>query len=383
MPTRAPEAHRKAAASQVRLWNEHAKLPGVPDVFLSRPDTTRHSMELETDAFNVTCVCMQGWRNTMEDAHTIELELTEGVSLFAVFDGHGGIETAKYAAAHLASHVTATKAFHKKDYVQALKEAYRTLDYDICSKQDDGHRGSGSTAVTCIITPTHVYTANVGDSRAILCQFNKKQAYELSTDHKPTLESEKRRVEYNGGFIQNDRVSGVLAMTRALGDVNFKRGRLREPERQVVTCIPEVTIHELTHDDDAIILACDGIWDCIRSQELCQFFIEEEVDHQDWALMCENLCEILVAPTLHQFGTDNMTIMAVRFNHLGRNHVHTTKTPTAAAPRRPSFSMVRSASPTPPVTALPSQGNVTPASPASPATLSTSQRPSTKGPATA
>lgn len=33
---------------------------------------------------------MQGWRNTMEDAHIVELDLGSGVAFFGVYDGHGG-----------------------------------------------------------------------------------------------------------------------------------------------------------------------------------------------------------------------------------------------------------------------------------------------------
>lgn len=35
--------------------------------------------------------CMQGWRNTQEDAHICALDIEGGGCLFAVFDGHGGI----------------------------------------------------------------------------------------------------------------------------------------------------------------------------------------------------------------------------------------------------------------------------------------------------
>ena len=33
---------------------------------------------------------MQGWRRTMEDSHIAHTDLDNGVSLFGVFDGHGG-----------------------------------------------------------------------------------------------------------------------------------------------------------------------------------------------------------------------------------------------------------------------------------------------------
>ena len=34
---------------------------------------------------------MQGWRNTMEDSHIAGITLENNVSVFGVFDGHGGI----------------------------------------------------------------------------------------------------------------------------------------------------------------------------------------------------------------------------------------------------------------------------------------------------
>ena len=36
---------------------------------------------------------MQGWRRTMEDSHIAHTDLDNGVSLFGVFDGHGGKST--------------------------------------------------------------------------------------------------------------------------------------------------------------------------------------------------------------------------------------------------------------------------------------------------
>jgi len=46
---------------------------------------------------------MQGWRNTQEDAHLCAIDISEGVSLFGVFDGHGGNEVAEYAWDHMAA----------------------------------------------------------------------------------------------------------------------------------------------------------------------------------------------------------------------------------------------------------------------------------------
>jgi len=54
---------------------------------------------------------MQGWRKSNEDAHITSLDFEPGVSLFAVFDGHGGCEVAKYCAKYFVSELKADKDF--------------------------------------------------------------------------------------------------------------------------------------------------------------------------------------------------------------------------------------------------------------------------------
>lgn len=44
---------------------------------------------------------MQGWRNTMEDAHIADLDIAPGTAFFGVYDGHGGNEVADYVKEHL------------------------------------------------------------------------------------------------------------------------------------------------------------------------------------------------------------------------------------------------------------------------------------------
>jgi serine/threonine protein phosphatase PrpC len=39
---------------------------------------------------------MQGWRKGMEDSHIAALDIENDISVFGVFDGHGGCEVAKF-----------------------------------------------------------------------------------------------------------------------------------------------------------------------------------------------------------------------------------------------------------------------------------------------
>lgn len=94
-----------------------------------------------------------------------------------------------------------------------------------------------------------LYTANVGDARIVLCRNGK--ALRLSYDHKGSDENEGKRISNAGGLILNNRVNGVLAVTRALGDSYMK---------DLVTGHPYTTETVIQPDiDEFLILACDGV----------------------------------------------------------------------------------------------------------------------------
>ncbi|KAI9802753.1 MAG: hypothetical protein M1825_002775 [Sarcosagium campestre] len=94
-----------------------------------------------------------------------------------------------------------------------------------------------------------LYTANVGDARVVLCRGGK--ALRLSYDHKGSDELEGKRVTNAGGLIINNRVNGVLAVTRALGDSYMKDLVTGHPYTTETIVQPE--------SDEFIILACDGV----------------------------------------------------------------------------------------------------------------------------
>lgn len=130
-----------------------------------------------------------------------------------------------------------------------------TPDKDKTSKSPRGRPASTSSADTQLKpkpSPTRqriLYTANVGDARIILCRGGR--ALRLSYDHKGSDENEGKRIANAGGIILNNRVNGVLAVTRALGDAYMK---------DLVTGHPYTTETVIQPDiDEFIIIACDGV----------------------------------------------------------------------------------------------------------------------------
>ena len=121
-----------------------------------------------------------------------------------------------------------------------------------------------------LVTPTHIYCANSGDSRSVLARSAENEsvaAVALSEDHKPDNELERKRIEAAGGSVSESRVNGNLALSRALGDFEYKLNKSKSYKEQMVTCLPEITKNERQRSDKFVVIACDGIWDCLSNQQ--------------------------------------------------------------------------------------------------------------------
>jgi serine/threonine protein phosphatase PrpC len=77
-----------------------SKKAAVMGEYLSTPNKTKHSNEGANNIFKYGASSMQGWRKSNEDAHITAPDFLPGMSLFAVFDGHGGAEVAKFCGNH-------------------------------------------------------------------------------------------------------------------------------------------------------------------------------------------------------------------------------------------------------------------------------------------
>jgi protein phosphatase PTC2/3 len=49
-----------------------------------------------------------------------------------------------------------------------------------------------------------------------------------------------------------------LALSRALGDFRYKKNTSLPPEKQIITADPDVSVHDITEEDEFLVIACDG-----------------------------------------------------------------------------------------------------------------------------
>ena len=219
--------------------------------------------------------------------------------LFFLSDGHGmyGHEVSGFIKENLPmdlNHKIKSKKLdlNKDDLSKVIKETFDTQNKYLLRNKNIDSNLSGTTCVSVIYTPMKLIIANIGDSRAVLGKFKngKWEAENLSRDHKPTLEDEAERIRKKGGRIhqmrdEDDNFVGPLrvymkerdipglAMTRSFGDYYASTaGTISEPE---------ITEHILKPEDKFLVLASDGLYEFIESDEVVNiikdYYIKDDI----------------------------------------------------------------------------------------------------------
>ncbi|KAK2951371.1 hypothetical protein BLNAU_13651 [Blattamonas nauphoetae] len=331
---------------------------------------------------------------------------TNGCGIFGVFDGHSGVEAANYAAHHFirvfldtavriyraeSNKIGQMKMKHRRQrkvtpqfyhthslIPSILTQTFRTL----ATRMADRDVTAGTCCVVCVITPTHLFHANIGDSRSVLVSkivqsqpetvqlscappspslsllggsrvphtarmfaltsplhhpsspiaasldsfsptlhpaqhssfLPRFVARSLTLDHKPHLPKEREFIYNSGGFLNLDRrVNGVLAVSRALGDLDIQPGvntecdvfvdvlsrwngvptrklgavrlELSEDEEAVLfghteplsdtslISLPSpqpFSVGSKRREDVAVVIGCDGLYDVLSNEQIAR-----------------------------------------------------------------------------------------------------------------
>ena len=158
----------------------------------------------------------------------------------------------------------------------------------------------GTTALVCVAWQGKLHLAYCGDSRAVLGSAG-KPATRLTTDHTPSLPSEAERIIALGGFISRGRVHGILAVSRALGDLELQPYVSPEPDLSVVT-LPPLSGADGSGTPTVLILASDGLWGLIGDDEATSIALAHTDDAQAAA-------DALMAEVSRRGGRDNASVI--------------------------------------------------------------------------
>mmetsp|Transcript_36362 Transcript_36362/g.100957 ORF Transcript_36362/g.100957 Transcript_36362/m.100957 type:complete len:316 (-) Transcript_36362:225-1172(-) len=269
---------------------------------LSAPITTKESGDgcAKPKGLAWGCSCMQGWRVQMEDTHFALSELPgdgwEETAAFCVMDGHGGKEVARFCERHLPGEIAngssadpsaaLVTAFHRMD--EMLGDASQSGDLRVYS--------DGSLLKTLGMEAPAVNPDWAGGSV----------------------------IRQQVGPIVQFRVNGNLNLSRSIGDLQYKKKLDLEPCEQIICATPDVRTYQREAEDEFLIVACDGVWDVLGSQDAVNFVHDRLPRCLKAGLplssIMEEMLDRCISPDLtatNGLGGDNMTAMLVLFSAAG------------------------------------------------------------------
>ncbi|CEM32017.1 unnamed protein product [Vitrella brassicaformis CCMP3155] len=315
-------------ATMLPKANRRCSVFGAPAQEMQRGyDNKRMEVQGEMNAktlveMGVGYACKKGLKPESPNQDDFFILTVEDWSLFGVFDGHGpsGHDVSNFVHKNLPKLIVSDPNFETEP-LTAIKQAFRKVHdmLQVAANSNDGFDCalSGTTATVVLHRKNKLFVGHVGDSRAVLAakaQGGKRlTAMNLTQDHKPTREDEKKRIQQHGGevrrldgdiphrvFVKGKMYPG-LAMSRAIGDVVGSS----------VGVVPDPDVKELTLEegrDQFFLLCSDGVWEFISSQEAVDIIskqgrkqVQEATEHltyeawRRWVAEEENVVDDITA----------------------------------------------------------------------------------------
>lgn len=296
--------------------------------FLEKPKTEKYNESKSGAGLRYGLSSMQGWRLEMEDAHSAVIgipDIGETVSWFAVFDGHAGSRVSYHCSNHLLECISSNDQFrdaikkenelNEEELMDKVKSGilsgFLELDEKLRKIPEvaNGEDKSGTTAICVLISNNYIIFSNCGDSRGVLSGDGSKPIV-VTQDHKPSNPPELERIQDAGGSVMLQRVNGSLAVSRALGDFEYKNVDGKGPTEQLVS--PEPEFYKKKRDpgsDEFLVLACDGVWDVMTNEDICSF-VSARMRVTD---NLEQIANEVIDTCLHKGSRDNMSIIIIAF----------------------------------------------------------------------
>jgi protein phosphatase len=302
-------------------------------VTLPKPVMTKIFERYGSDIFRTGSACVNGYRENMEDAHIVFMRPSWG--FFGVFDGHVNDQCSEYLE-------EAWRRVLEKHPVPMSDERMRELALKIDQEWLDTGKDGGSTGTFFLATKegmsVHLQVGNVGDSRVLVSKNGKCVA--MTEDHKPMNDVERRRIEQCGGRVENNRVDGSLAVSRAFGDRDYKTNSADQLMQKVIALADVTHIDLQFGSSDYAVLCCDGVFESNFSNEEVIAFINNEMkSDSDLAVVAGKVCEEAIA----RGSRDNISCVIVQMksglDYSNIEHVEVVPGPFAA-PRHNVFRKV-------------------------------------------
>lgn len=273
---------------------------GLP---LPKPVMTEFREHYGNSIFRCGSSCVNGYRDSMEDAHIAHLKKDWG--FFGVFDGHVNDQCSLYLS-------EAWEKALQNITVPVSDERLAQMALEIDQEWMNSGREGGSTGTFFFAmkegNKVKLQVGNVGDSRVIARIDGHNVS--LTTDHKPNNEKERLRIEEFGGRVENNRVDGCLAVSRAFGDRDYKSNSGGQLEQKVIALADVTHATASFGASDFVVLCCDGVFESnFTNEEVVDFIAEQMKVTKDLTEIATRVC----AEAIDRGSRDNISCMILQF----------------------------------------------------------------------
>lgn len=287
------------------VWDEKAELKPPPSLLIDASKRVKR----------VGGAATIGRRTAMEDAAlatSFYFRTALGrkkATIVAIFDGHGGAETAQYASKHFAKFL---KPRLEEYGLSGIENALTIACVDVsrttpCTK-------SGSTATIALRMGKMLWVANINDSRGILVTKCGRTVV-LSRDASLLDPHDVKKVQKRGCDVlfHGDEIPHVVCKPEIEEEIGHSPELVDSPSALGENCLgctarPEIIKYELS-PGDTVIIASDGLWDVATSEQVGH--LTHQLQKKKQQTECETACAIITS-AYYSRSQDNISALVMR-----------------------------------------------------------------------
>lgn len=260
---------------------------------------------------NIYFTSVKGRRDNNEDRHNIVLNINKlnenilPINLLGIYDGHGGKKVSEFLEKNIPLY------YCLPDLEIPFSKEYHYKIFNILQKKILENKYGYTMGSTCLLNiiykykdEYHMNIVNLGDSRLITIYRN-GMVKQITQDHKPDNHEEICRIQGMGGEIYNDTEG-----TCRIGDLSVSRSFGDGDNAPYISQKPDVYYKKITEQTSYVVMACDGLWDVIKNEEI--FLLLENYKNNNENE--NNLSACLANEALVRGSTDNISVIVIDFN---------------------------------------------------------------------
>ena len=283
------------------------------------------------DFFGLICTTFKNRKK--ENFHKLQIQINKinendkKIHFFGIFDGHKGVNISKYLKENLSENLLNNSQLIKNP-IETIKNTFINIDKKLLNEYNNNkikeisYEKSGSCSQILLNFDNKIYIGNLGNLRSIISSKLGKFINNLSIDHIPSEENEKKRIEkFNGKIIEKNNIYYIYSINfpfcRSIGDFDIKTNI---KNKGIIISEPDVIEIEINSNMDFILIGSSEIFKYVRNEELCKnvFYTINQGIHSnlDYKNILSNICKSIIELIIDKGGKDNLSIIILIMENL-------------------------------------------------------------------